>query len=59
MSAEAEQPSGASGQSPWDAQAAGASGGDPFAEHPELFVGAALIGGVVLAKVLKRLGDGD
>ena len=31
---------------------------DAFAEHPELFVGAALVGGLVLAQLLKRLGDG-
>jgi hypothetical protein len=28
---------------------------DAFAQHPELFVGAALLGGIVLAQVLKRL----
>jgi hypothetical protein len=46
------------GQSPVDAQAAAAHD-DAFAEHPELYVGAALLGGLVLAKVLKRLGGGD
>jgi hypothetical protein len=30
-----------------------------FAQHPELFVGAALLGGIVLAQVLKRLGAED
>jgi len=29
---------------------------DTFAEHPELFVGAAFVGGFVLAQILKRLG---
>ena len=28
-------------------------------EHPELFVGAAFLAGIVLAQVLKRLGDED
>jgi hypothetical protein len=34
----------------------GSSNGDPFAERPELFVGAAFVGGLVLAQILKRLG---
>ena len=45
------------GQSPWDAQTSrdeGSSG-----ERPELLVGAALLGGIVLAQVLKRLGGDD
>jgi hypothetical protein len=29
---------------------------DPFAERPELFVGGAFVGGLVLAILLKRLG---
>jgi hypothetical protein len=29
------------------------------AARPELFVGAALLGGFILAQVLKRLGDDD
>jgi hypothetical protein len=29
--------------------------GDPFAERPELFVGAAFVGGLVLAQLLKRI----
>ena len=45
------------GQSAWDAQAAAA--GDASAERPELYVGAALLGGIVLAQLLKRLGGGD
>jgi hypothetical protein len=28
-------------------------------EHPEVLVGAAFLGGLVLAQVLKRLGGGD
>ena len=32
---------------------------DAFAQHPEIFVGAALLGGLVLAQVLKRLGSDD
>jgi hypothetical protein len=35
------------------------SDNDAFAKHPELFVGVALIGGIVLAQVLKRLGGDD
>ncbi len=27
---------------------------DPFAEHPEAFVGAAFVGGLALAFILKR-----
>jgi hypothetical protein len=27
---------------------------DPFAEHPEAFVGAAFVGGLTLALILKR-----
>jgi len=46
------------GQSPWDAQAESPEG-DSFAQRPELFVGAALLGGIVLAQVLKRLGGDD
>lgn len=29
---------------------------DPFAERPELYVGAAFAGGLILAKFLKRFG---
>jgi hypothetical protein len=32
---------------------------DAFAQHPELFAAAALLGGIVLAQVLKRLGSDD
>jgi hypothetical protein len=45
----------AAGPSPAEAQAA-AAGTDSFAERPELFVGAAFAGGLVLAKILKRVG---
>ena len=42
-------------QSPLDAhQAAVADGGDPLP-----LVGAAFVGGLVLAKILKKLGGGD
>jgi hypothetical protein len=45
---------GAGGVSPADAPPA--SGGDVFAQRPELFVGAAFVGGVVIAQLLKRVG---
>jgi hypothetical protein len=45
------------GQSPWEAQRAAAT--DDAPERPELLVGAALLGGIVLAQLLKRLGGGD
>ena len=45
------------GQSPWDAQTAREDA--PGGERPELLVGAALLGGIVLAQVLKRLGSHD
>ena len=32
---------------------------DTLEEHPELLVGAALLGGIILAQVLKRLGADD
>jgi hypothetical protein len=41
------------GQSPLEVESAE----DPFAEHPEIFVGAALAGGFILAQILKRLGS--
>jgi len=46
------------GPSPTDAQQAAANG-DAFAQHPEIFVGAALLGGLVLAQVVKRLAGDD
>jgi hypothetical protein len=51
----AEQQQSPPQQSPLGA-AAEAAGDDPFASRPELFVGAAFAGGLVLAQVLKRLG---
>ena len=36
---------------------AGATGGDTFAEHPEVFVGAAFAGGLALAVTLRWLGS--
>lgn len=47
------------GQSPWDAQTEAPGADDAFAQRPELYVGAALLGGIVLAQVLKRLGSDD
>lgn len=47
-------PVGATGPPPAEAQAA--SDGDAFAQRPELFVGAAFAGGLVLAQILKRVG---
>ena len=32
---------------------------DAFAQRPALFVGAALLGGIILAQVLKHLGGDD
>ena len=49
---EPPRPSGGT-QSPLGAQS---DAGDPFAEHPEIFVGAAFAGGFVMAKILGRLG---
>jgi hypothetical protein len=46
------------GQSPWEAQTASAQE-DASGQRPELLVGAALLGGIVLAQVLKRFGDDD
>jgi hypothetical protein len=42
----------AGGESPLSVE----SEGDPFVERPELFVGAAFVGGFALAQILKRLG---
>ena len=53
MPAAAAAPPG--GQSPADAHAA-AGGDDPFATKPELYVGGAFVGGLVLAQILRRLG---
>jgi hypothetical protein len=49
--------SGASaGTSPADAHAAAVGSADPFARRPEIFVGAAFAGGLVLAQILRRVG---
>jgi hypothetical protein len=50
-----------SGQSPMGAQTDGTAAQleDSFAQRPEIYVGAALLGGIVLAQVLKRLGADD
>jgi len=42
------------GQSPLDAHQAAADGGDPLP-----LIGAAFVGGLVLARILKKLGGGD
>jgi hypothetical protein len=49
-----EMPPVGTGPSPADEQTA--SQGDAFATRPELFVGAAFAGGLVLAQILKRVG---
>jgi hypothetical protein len=54
MAATEETTEATGGQSPLDVESAE----DPFAEHPELYVGAALAGGFILAQILKRLGRG-
>jgi hypothetical protein len=51
----AETQPGASGQTPLDA----AFEQDAFADRPEVFVGAAFIGGFVLAQILKRFRRDD
>jgi hypothetical protein len=38
-------------------EAASSSNTDAFEEHPELFVGAAFVGGIVVAQLLKRIGQ--
>lgn len=48
-------PVGATAAGPSPAEAQAAAGGDAFAERPELFVGAAFAGGLVLAQILKRV----
>jgi hypothetical protein len=52
MDATEESTATGQGQSPLEAE----SVDDPFAQHPELYVGAALAGGFLLAQILKRLG---
>jgi hypothetical protein len=49
---EVEEPASASpGQTPWQAHAAADSEGDPLP-----FIGAAFVGGLVVARILKKLG---
>ena len=43
------------GQSPWDAQ----TSVERTDERPEILVGAAFVGGLVLAQILNRLGGDD
>jgi hypothetical protein len=52
--ADAPQPVTTSASYDWEG-----SGGGVADEHPELLVGAAFVGGLVLAKLLKRLGSSD
>jgi hypothetical protein len=40
-----------------ESPAAVAAASDAFEERPELFVGAAFVGGFVVAKILKRVGE--
>ena len=49
-------PTETEGESPRAASAAGGEG-DGFAEHPEIFVGAAFVGGFAIAQLLKRFGE--
>jgi predicted lipid-binding transport protein (Tim44 family) len=49
-------PVGAPAAGPSPAAAQAAAGADAFSERPELFVGAAFAGGLVLAQILKRFG---
>jgi hypothetical protein len=48
-------PSGTPAAAPETAPSSNANA-DAFAERPELFVGAAFVGGLVLAQLLKRIG---
>jgi hypothetical protein len=43
-------------ESPLSAAAAGGAGGGVVDEHPELLVGAAFVGGIALAQILKQFG---
>jgi hypothetical protein len=46
-------------RSPLEAQQAAADAAGPLDEHPELLVGAAFAGGLILAQLLRRLGSDD
>ena len=52
----AEQDTPPSGTPVVEPEVASSQNGDAFAERPELFVGAAFVGGLVLAQLLKRIG---
>ena len=52
----AEQDTPPSGTPVVEPDATASQNGDAFAERPELFVGAAFVGGLVLAQLLKRIG---
>jgi hypothetical protein len=52
----AEQDTPPSGSPAVPPETARNSNRDAFAERPELFVGAAFVGGLVLAQLLKRIG---
>jgi hypothetical protein len=52
----AEQDTPPSGTPAAAPETAPSSNSDAFAERPELFVGAAFVGGLVLAQLLKRIG---
>ena len=61
MEAASPEPGGAApwharGESPADAHAAAVAEKDAFTEHPEVFVGAAFAGGLVVAGLLRWLG---
>jgi len=49
-----EEEHASTGQTPWEAHAAADSGGDPLP-----FIGAAFVGGLVVARILKKLGGDD
>ena len=51
MPAVEEHAGPSTGQSPWEAHQASDSGGDPLPA-----IGAGFVGGLVLARILKRLG---
>ena len=59
---EADVNQGATGDAPYSGGSQGESPlsvdteEDSFAERPEMFVGAAFVGGLVVAQILKRLG---
>jgi hypothetical protein len=46
-----EEEHASAGRSPWEAHAASDSGGDPLP-----VIGAAFVGGLVVARILKKLG---